>query len=248
MRDSRRRTAMATLFISDLHLDESRPQTTDLFFEFLASRAREAEALYILGDLFEVWIGDDDDSEFARSAQAAMADLRGANVPLYVMRGNRDFLMGSAFAERTGATVLDDYHCVDLYGVETLLMHGDLLCTDDVKYQRIRRQLRSPFWHAIWSWKSLPKRRALAAALRAKSNEAKHGKSKAIMDVNAQAVRDTFREHGVTRLIHGHTHRRGTHALDIDGAPAERIVLGEWGESGSVLVCDPTGCRFQTLG
>lgn len=239
---------MATLFISDLHLDESRPQITELFLRFLSSRASEADALYILGDLFEAWVGDDDDTELAGRTLGALATLREGNVPLFVMHGNRDFLIGSAFAERTGATLLGDRHCISLNGVATLLMHGDLLCTDDVDYQALRRQLRSPAWQSEWSGKSLQERRAIAAAMRAQSIAATGGKSEEIMDVNAQAVRETMLEHGVTRLIHGHTHRPGIHTLDLNGAAAERIVLGDWYASGSALVCDASGCRLEPLG
>ncbi len=239
---------MATLFISDLHLDDSRPEITRLFEEFLASdEARAADAVYILGDLVEAWVGDDDDAELpARIARATKA-LSEHGVPVYFIVGNRDFLIGEQFAERAGFTVLDDGTVHELYGRPTLLMHGDVLCTDDVAYQALRKQVRSPEWQAQVLAMPLQARRALAAKARAESKAHTSSTMETIMDVNADAVADTMRKAGVTRLIHGHTHRPAIHRFDLDGQNAERIVLGDWYEQGSVLRVTPEGVELRGL-
>ncbi|WP_426688446.1 UDP-2,3-diacylglucosamine diphosphatase [Rhodanobacter ginsengiterrae] len=227
---------MTTLFIADLHLDASRPQITRLFEQYLASdEVRRAEALYILGDLVEAWIGDDDDAELPTRIAAATRAVRDAGVPVYFMVGNRDFLLGEAFAERAGLTLLDDGVVHEIQGRATLLMHGDLLCTDDTAYQAVRRQVRTPEWRAQILSMPLEARRAFAAKARADSKAHTGSTMESIMDVNADAVTDALRKAGVTRLIHGHTHRPTVHALELDGEPAERIVLGDWYEHGSVL-------------
>ncbi len=238
---------MTALLISDLHLDESRPAITELFVEFLESEARSAASLYILGDLFEAWIGDDEDGELPSRIRSALRQLSDSGVRLFVMRGNRDFLYGELFARQTGATLLQDCHLVSLSGVQTLLMHGDLLCTDDVPYQRMRKVFRSPIFQWIWLRRSLTKRRAYAAKLRQRSRTAVEEKSRQIMDVNQHAVQETMRRHGVRRLIHGHTHRPGSYPVDLDDGIGERLVLGDWHEHGSVLVCGKTGCQLKTL-
>ena len=239
---------MATLFISDLHLDDSRPQITRLFEDYLASdEARSADAVYILGDLVEAWIGDDDDAELpTRIARATLA-LRDSGVPVYFMVGNRDFLLGEEFARRAGFTLLDDGTVHDLYGRPTLLMHGDVLCTDDVAYQAVRKQLRTPAWKAQVLSMPLDARRALAAKARAESRAHTGSAMEAIMDVNANAVAESMRKAGVTRLIHGHTHRPAIHHFDLDHQPAERIVLGDWYEHGSVLKVSPDGTELRGL-
>lgn len=239
---------MATLFIADLHLDDSRPQITQLFERFLASdEVRSADALYILGDLVEAWIGDDDDAELpGRIAQATKA-LRDAGVPVYFMVGNRDFLLGKHFAERAGFTLLDDGTVHELYGHPTLLMHGDVLCTDDIAYQTVRKQVRTPEWMAQVLSMPLAARRAFAAKAREDSRAHTGSTMETIMDVNADAVADTMRKAGVTRLIHGHTHRPAIHRFDLDGQTAERIVLGDWYEHGSVLRVTPEGSELQGL-
>lgn len=242
---------MATLFIADLHLDDSRPQITQLFENFLAGEeARSADAVYILGDLVEAWLGDDDDAELpARIARATRA-LRDSGVPVYFMVGNRDFLLGEGFARRAGFTLLDDGTVHDLYGRPTLLMHGDVLCTDDVAYQTVRKQVRTPEWKAQVLAMPLEARRALAAKARQDSKAHTSSTMETIMDVNADAVADSMRRAGVTRLIHGHTHRPATHRFQLDGQPAERIVLGDWYEHGSVLrvTADATELRGLALG
>ncbi|MFC4527681.1 UDP-2,3-diacylglucosamine diphosphatase [Dyella halodurans] len=239
---------MATLFISDLHLDDSRPQITRLFEDFLAGdEARSADAVYILGDLVEAWVGDDDDAELPTRIANATRALRESGVPVYFIVGNRDFLLGENFAQRAGFSLLDDGTVHDLYGRPTLLMHGDVLCTDDVAYQAVRKQLRSPAWKAQVLAMPLEARRALAAKARAESRAHTGSAMEAIMDVNADAVAGTMRKAGVTRLIHGHTHRPATHRFDLDGHPAERIVLGDWYEQGSVLRVTPEGAELRGL-
>jgi UDP-2,3-diacylglucosamine hydrolase len=239
---------MATLFIADLHLDAGRPQITQLFEQFLASdEARSADALYILGDLVEAWIGDDDDAELpGRIAQATKA-LRDSDVPVYFMVGNRDFLLGQDFARRAGFTLLDDGTVHELYGRPTLLMHGDVLCTDDIAYQTVRKQVRTPEWMAQVLSMPLEARRAFAAKAREDSRAHTGSTMETIMDVNADAVADAMRKAGVARLIHGHTHRPAIHRFDLDGQPAERIVLGDWYEHGSVLRVTPEGSELRGL-
>jgi UDP-2,3-diacylglucosamine hydrolase len=239
---------MATLFISDLHLDNGRPQITHLFEQFLASDdARSADALYILGDLVEAWIGDDDDAELPTRIATATKALRDGGVPVYFMVGNRDFLLGEEFAKRAGFTLLEDGTVHELYGRPTLLMHGDVLCTDDVAYQTLRKQVRTPEWKAQILAMSLDARRAFAAKAREDSRAHTGSAMETIMDANAGAVADAMRKAGVTRLIHGHTHRPATHRFDLDGQTAERIVLGDWYEHGSVLRVTPEGAELRGL-
>ncbi|AGG89697.1 MULTISPECIES: UDP-2,3-diacylglucosamine diphosphatase [Rhodanobacter] len=238
---------MATLFIADLHLDPARPQITDLFERYLASdEVRHADALYILGDLVEAWIGDDDDAELPARIAAATRTVRDAGVPVYFMVGNRDFLLGSAFAAGAGLTLLDDGTVHDIHGRRTLLMHGDVLCTDDLAYQAVRQQVRTPEWQAQILAMPLQARRAFAAKAREDSKAHTGSTMESIMDVNADAVAEAMRKADVTRLIHGHTHRPAIHRFELDGKPAERIVLGDWYEQGSVLVAD--GDRVELRG
>jgi UDP-2,3-diacylglucosamine hydrolase len=239
---------MATLFIADLHLDDNRPDITRLFEAFLASdEARSADAVYILGDLVEAWIGDDDDAELPTRIAHATKALSDRGVPVYFMVGNRDFLLGKAFAERAGFQLLEDGTVHELYGRPTLLMHGDVLCTDDVAYQAMRKQVRTPEWQAQILAMPLDARRAFAAKARADSKAHTGSTMETIMDVNADAVAQTMRQAGVTRLIHGHTHRPAIHRFDVDGQPAERIVLGDWYEQGSVLRVTPEGVELRGL-
>lgn len=226
---------MSTLFISDLHLDEARPHIVELFTAFLATDARNADALYILGDLFESWIGDDDDSALALRVAAATSALRDGGVPVYFMHGNRDFLLGADYARRAGMTLLSDPTIIELGGERILLMHGDTLCTDDADYQKFRSLVRNPQWQAQFVARSLGERRAFAAQARGESRKQTAMKAAEIMDVNPAAVESAMREHGVRRLIHGHTHRPATHRLNVGGQAAERIVLGDWYEQSSVL-------------
>jgi UDP-2,3-diacylglucosamine hydrolase len=236
---------VTTLFIADLHLSEQRPHIVELFLQFLREEAAGAEALYILGDLFEVWLGDDAVPPFLHPVVAALAALPQRGVPVYVMVGNRDFLLGAGFEALSGCTLLPDPMVIDLYGTPTLLMHGDTLCTDDVEYQRFRALVRSPQWQTDFLAKSVAERQAFAKHARAESRAAMRDKAEEIMDVNARAVVEAFRTHQVRRLIHGHTHRPAEHKLQIDDHEATRIVLGDWYEHSSVLRCDQKACRLS---
>ena len=239
---------METLFVSDLHLTRERPGAVEQFLRFLSDRARRAEALYILGDLFDAWIGDDDDRPPEPAVVGALRALSDSGTRLYFMHGNRDFLVGRRFARATGCTLLPDPVVVDLYGEPTLLMHGDLLCTDDVPYQRFRRRIRNPLVIRLFLWKRLAKRRAIADDYRKRSGQAVAEKTEAIMDVNADTVRRFMLRHGVSRLIHGHTHRPADHSFDLDGHQGKRIVLAEWHEDrGEVLSISPDEARRETL-
>ena len=237
---------MTTLFISDLHLDASRPDITRTFFEFLGDEAPHADALYILGDLFEAWIGDDDDDPHHQAVIARLQDVS-RHVPVAVMRGNRDFLLGERFALMTDCRLMGDEEVIDLEGTPTLLMHGDSLCTDDVAYQQFRAMARDPAWQRGMLAKPLVERRAIARSARDESALQNSMKADSIMDVNAGAVADVMRRHGVRRLIHGHTHRPAVHGFELDGAPAQRIVLGDWYEQGSVLRVDADGAELSKL-
>lgn len=236
-----------TLFISDLHLDAERPAVTRLFRDFLAREAVEADALYILGDLFEAWIGDDDPDPHHADVKAALRGLVERGVPTYFMHGNRDFLIGDRFAADTGVQLLDDPTLVDLYGTPSLLMHGDSLCLDDVEYQQIRRQFRDPVWQQEFLDQPLEARKAFARQAREESRAAQAGKAMAIMDVNQAAVERTLDEYGVGRLIHGHTHRPAVHEFVLGDQSCERIVLGDWYTQGSVLRVTPDDFYLQVL-
>jgi len=226
---------LSTLFISDLHLDAARPHIVELFTRFIAADARAAEALYILGDLFESWIGDDDDSPLALQVAQSLYALKQSGVPVFFMHGNRDFLLGEAYAKRAGMTLLDDPTVIEFGGQPTLLMHGDTLCTDDAAYQEFRAVVRNPDWQKQFRARSLSERHAFAAQARAESVKHTAGAKPEIMDVNQAAVLAAMRKHGVRTLIHGHTHRPATHRFEVDGQAAERIVLGDWYEQSSVL-------------
>ena len=231
-----------TLFISDLHLDPERPEITALFLGFLEQCSPDTDAIYILGDLFEAWIGDDDTSPMNQAVIHGLSRCVESGTPVYVMHGNRDFLLGKAFARQSGCTLLDDPARIDLYGTPTLLMHGDMLCTDDTEYMAFRNMVRDPAWQEDLLSKPLDERRQLAREMRKSSREQTGGKPESIMDVNQAAVDETITENNVQRLIHGHTHRPATHDLNIAGKPAQRIVLGDWYEQGSVLECTADGC------
>ncbi len=236
-----------TLFIADLHLHPARPEIADLFRRFLAGRAAKSAALYILGDLFEAWLGDDDDDPFHDQTRQALAELSAAGVALYFMPGNRDFLIGEAFAETTGCRLLPDPHLIRLHGEPTLLTHGDSLCTADLGYQAFRRQIREPSYVQAFLAKPLAERRAIAQAMRAQSREATGEKAEEIMDATPEAITTALRTHGARRLIHGHTHRPAIHRFELDGVPAVRLVLGDWYRQGSLLSCRAEGCELETL-
>ena len=237
---------MSTLFISDLHLSAERPHIIEQFVALTQGEARAAEALYILGDLFEAWLGDDAVLPDMAVVIEALKALTESGVPVYVMAGNRDFLMGQGFEAMTGAQLIDDPTVIDLYGTPTLLMHGDTLCTDDVTYQQVRAQVRDPAWIATALAMSIEERIKTAQKMRAQSQAHTQNTAEEIMDVNADTVTEALRKYGVTRLIHGHTHRPAVHSLQIDGQTATRIVLGDWYQQASLLRCDRSGCKLIT--
>lgn len=238
---------MAALFISDLHIDASRPAITEQFLGFLATEARYAEALYILGDLFESWVGDD----AADAAQNATIDglhsLTSHGVPCFVMHGNRDFLLAEQFCSKSGAEILPDPVIVTLYGERVLVMHGDALCTDDRAYQRLRATVRDAEWQRRFLALSVTARRALAGAARAGSQAHMATAEYTITDVNADSVATALRNAGTATLLHGHTHRPAIHALQIDGRPCTRIVLGDWYDQGSLLRWNHDGPELVSL-
>jgi len=236
-----------TLFISDLHLDPERPAVTELFLELLDTRARGADAIYILGDLFEAWVGDDDTGPMNLAVCEGLKKCAVAGTPVFIMHGNRDFLLGARFATASGCTLLGDPTLIDLYGTPTLLMHGDLLCTDDTEYMAFRRMVRDSEWQRQLLSRPLQERQQMAREMRDRSREQTGGKPESIMDVNKEAVIKTMTDHRVQRLIHGHTHRPAIHDLLISGEPAQRIVLGDWYEQGSLLECTASGCRLEEL-
>ena len=238
---------MATLFISDLHIDASRPRIIEQFLGFLHGEARSAEALYILGDLFESWIGDDAPDPAQSAAIAGLRTLTSSGVACFVMHGNRDFLLSSRFCEMTGAELLPDPLIVTLYGEAVLVMHGDALCTDDRAYQRLRATVRDADWQRQFLALSVEARRALAGAARAGSQAHTAAMEYAITDVNADSVAMALRAAATSTLLHGHTHRPAIHALQVDGRPCTRIVLGDWYDQGSVLRWDHEGPELQSL-
>ena len=238
---------MATLFISDLHLETDRPEIGEQFLEFLAGPARTADALYILGDLFEAWIGDDDPSPYYAEMKAAIRALADSGVPVFFMHGNRDFLIGESFAREAGVTILEDPCVIELHGEKILLSHGDYLCTDDVEYQQVRAMTRNPEWQAMMLAKSVEERSAFARQAREQS-QARYGTlNEEITDVNQDAVEAAIREHEVNVLLHGHTHRPAVHPFHVDERPVHRIVLGDWYEQGSAVEWDADGPRLEEL-
>ena len=238
---------MAMLFISDLHLEEARPEIGEQFLGFLAGPARQADALYILGDLFEAWIGDDDPSPYYAGMKQAIRELADSGVPVFFMHGNRDFMIGERFAEESGVTLLQDPHPIELFGQKVLLSHGDSLCTDDVEYQKVRAMTRNPEWQAMMLTRSVEERMAFAQQARAQSMAHGEALDMEITDVNHDAVEGMIREHGCDVLLHGHTHRPAVHPLRVDGRPVHRIVLGDWYEQGSMVEWDADGPRLETL-
>ena len=239
---------MTILFISDLHLDPDRPVVTRLFRSYLDDQTATLETLYILGDLFEAWIGDDDDSEPAGTVIDTLRDLTDRGVAVRFIHGNRDFLLGEKFATASGIELLPEATVIDLYSVPTLIMHGDTLCTDDTDYQAFRTQVRSPQWQQAMLARPLSERRLYARQLRAESQRAGQQKAESITDVNDDAVIEALQHYQVRQLIHGHTHRPAIHELTVGDEPARRIVLGDWYQQGSVLICTPdNGCRLEQL-
>jgi UDP-2,3-diacylglucosamine hydrolase len=221
----------STLFIADLHLDPARPEVIGVLVDFL-SQHTQCDRLYILGDLFDAWIGDDDDAPFATEVAAILRKFTAAGPELFIMQGNRDFLLGKAFCQVVGAQLLPDPTLIDLYGEPTLLMHGDSLCTGDKEYQAFRSTARDPQWQAQLLALELPERRALAAQMRSMSREANSNKAEDIMDVTPSEVEKVMREFGVKQLIHGHTHRPAQHIVST----GERWVLGDWDSRGWAII------------
>ncbi len=230
-----------TLLVSDMHLEPARPETIDLFMAFLNGPAREADALYLLGDIFEVWFGDDAIHPAYEPLLDALAAL---DADLYLQHGNRDFLMGRDLTERLGAELLPEATVVDLGGEPTLLLHGDSLCTDDTEHQAFRAMVLDPQWQAGFLALSVAERAEQARQAREQSRASQSSKSDAIMDVNADAVAAAFRDHGVRRIIHGHTHRPAVHETTVDGTPARRLVLPQWHQSGGYIRCDDDTCEL----
>lgn len=238
---------MAILFISDLHLDAARPRATARFLQFLAADAASAEALYILGDLFEAWVGDDDVDPHHREVVAALRAYTRGGRPCFFCRGNRDFLVGPRLAREAGLTLLDDVSVVSCGGQRAIVMHGDLLCTSDRAYQRFRSVVRQPWLQRGFLTLPLGARAALAQWTRRRSTTATSRKSAAITDVTQAEVERVMRSQGIETLIHGHTHRPGLHTFELDGATARRIVLGDWYEQGSLLAWDADGFGLRSL-
>ena len=238
---------MTTLFISDLHLDDRRPETTAMLLDFLKNEAYNADALYILGDLFEFWLGDDVPSACSTAVATALSSLNDSGVPCFFIHGNRDFLLMEDYAASAGLSLLPEEHVVDLYGERVLLMHGDSLCTDDIPYQQFRALVRNPIWQKDFLSKTPQERLQIALQARDASAEHKDNVDMDIMDVNPGEVELAFTRHGVRRMIHGHTHRPDTHDLIVNGQEAQRIVLGDWYHQGSVLRVKPGNYELSGL-
>lgn len=230
-----------TYFIADLHLSENRPHLLALFRQFMQEQALEAEKLYILGDLFDFWIGDDEQSDLISEVQQLIRHLTEQGVPCYFQHGNRDFLIGKKFANACGLTLLPTYQVIDLYGTPTLLCHGDTLCVDDVKYQQYRKKVHQKWRQWLFLHLPLKVRLKIAEKIRAKSRQDKQLKSTEIMDVNADFVQQMFAQFHVTQMIHGHTHRQKHHEIPPH---FHRIVLGDWGETSSLLEVTPHSIEF----
>lgn len=238
---------MTTLFISDLHLDDRRPETTALFLDFLRKEAHSAEALYILGDLFEFWLGDDVPSQCSEQVASELIQLNDQGIPCYFLHGNRDFLLQQDYANKAGLQLLPEEHVVELYGERVLLMHGDSLCSDDIPYQQFRAMVRNPDWQKDFLSRAPQERLQIALQARDASAEHKGKVSMDIMDVNQDEVISAFKRHGLKRMIHGHTHRPATHTLEAGDQVVQRIVLGDWYTQGSVLRVSPGQYELAVL-
>ena len=238
---------METLFVSDLHLDSSRPEATAAFLRFLASAAHDADTLYILGDLFEYWVGDDDPNPHHRKIIAALAELTSSGTRCFAMHGNRDFMLGERFATETGVVLLHDPTLIYVEGCTVLISHGDLLCTDDVSYQRFRKIARSPWLQRVINALPLGIRHRLAATTRQRSAVAYEHKAEAILDVNQLAVEKWLQEYQTHIILHGHTHRPAVHEFEVAQHAYKRIVLGDWYTQGSVLRWDNDGPELAVV-
>ncbi len=229
---------MNTYFIADLHLSDNRPDITACFIQFLESLSEEKpDALYVLGDLFELWVGDDETNPFLESIKAAFKRFTDQGIPCYYIHGNRDFMIGRRFAKETGIKLLDEHAVIDLYGIQTLILHGDTLCIDDVQYQKYRKRVHMPWLQWLFLRLPLSYRADIGNKIRGKSGTTKKKKSNAIMDVNQEEVERKFLEYGIQHMIHGHTHRPDFHQHQN----GQRIVLGDWYEQGSMLRCRADG-------
>ena len=236
-----------TLFVSDIHLDEKRSEVADLFNEFLNQRACEADALYILGDMFEYWIGDDAPYPQYADTLNALKKLNSNNVPVFFQHGNRDFLIKNSFSQQTGVSILPDEHIAEIYGKKILLMHGDTLCTDDIEYQKFRKKTHNKVLQWLVLHLPISTRKSIANHLRNTSAQAISTKSEEIMDANQDTIEKTMQKHGIDLLIHGHTHRPGVHEFDIHSLPHKRIVLGDWYTQGSILSVTKDDFNLETL-
>ncbi|WP_371188806.1 UDP-2,3-diacylglucosamine diphosphatase [Thalassotalea maritima] len=236
---------MLTYFIADLHLTQERSDITECFLSFLHNEAPKAEKLYILGDFFEYWIGDDDNNPFVLDIANKLKTLTNQGTEIFFIVGNRDFLLGKKYAEKAGMTLLPDTQVIDLYGKKALIMHGDTLCTRDIAYQKFRNKSRSWWWQAIVKSLPLATRRNMAENYRKKSASAKQMTSQDIMDVTQSEVEQQLRQANCQLLIHGHTHRPNVHQFEVDGQQATRIVLGDWYDQGAWLKVTPDG--FELL-
>lgn len=232
---------MTILFISDMHLSDDRPEMTQLFLHFLQTQAAIAEALYILGDMFELWVGDDYETLVSTTVSNALYQLSLSGVPIYFIHGNRDFLMGKKFAKKAGITILPDKSIIDIYGTKTLLMHGDTLCTHDIDYLKYRRKVRNPIVQFLFLRRSLSYRINLAQQLRQKSSTHTKSMDKEIMDVTPSEIPKVLNQYQADLLIHGHTHRPSIELLNLNQHFGMRIVLSDWHNNGQVLVCEPSG-------
>lgn len=232
---------MINIFISDLHLEHSSPEIAKIFIHFLQNNTQPNRTLYILGDFFEIWIGDDDLSLFNQSIINALKSATSEGLPIYIMHGNRDFLLGKKFLQATGCKLLPDEHIVHLNGIPTLLMHGDTLCTEDKKYLKFRKKVRCWLVQKLFLMKSLKKRQAMAVHYREGSKQHTSTIPQYIMDVTQAEVERVMQKHNVQHLIHGHTHREAVHHFELNGKPATRTVLGAWHEQGHALVCEENG-------
>lgn len=230
---------MTTRFIADLHLEEDRPDITEAFLAFLPAYAHGIDAFYILGDFFEAWIGDDERTPLQETVAEALRAVTATGTALYLMHGNRDFLIGEDFCRRIGATLLDDPSAIDLYGELTLLMHGDSLCTADVEYQKFRAGMRDPRWQQAFLQRPLADRQTVARQMREMSHAKNQGKEQTIMDVTPEEVVSTMENWGVQRLIHGHTHRPAVHELVASAQSARRYVTGDWHEQAWYIEARP---------
>ncbi len=237
--------SMTILFIADLHLSPSHPDITDCFFRFMEQEAPSASALYVLGDLFESWIGDDEETPLQCDVANAFKTLSAKGVPIYFIHGNRDFMIGKRFAKSAGMTLLPEHHVIDLFGEPTLIMHGDTLCIQDEAYQRYRKKVHNKFTQWLFRRLPLSTRQKIGQKIRSSSSSNNQEKPQEIMDVDQNEVTRVMQAYGVKQLIHGHTHRPNIHTLSIGTDLAQRIVLGDWYTQGSVLACTPEGCTLE---